>query len=69
LDDEWGLRPGIELSAAQVAQLTSDIVGLVAREVTLADGSRQSVLVPQVYARVRPGDVNDKFASDSRNSP
>ena len=53
-----GLRPGIELSAAQVAQLTSDIVWLVTKEVTLPDGSRQSVLVPQVYVRVKPGDLD-----------
>lgn len=53
-----GLRPGVELSAAQVAQLTSDIVWLVTREVMLADGSKQSVLVPQVYVRVKPGDLD-----------
>ncbi len=53
-----GLRPGVELSAAQVAQLTSDIVWLVTKEVTLADGSKQSVLVPQVYVRVKPGDLD-----------
>lgn len=53
-----GLRPGIELSATQVAQLTSDIVWLVTKEVTLPDGSRQSVLVPQVYVRVKPGDLD-----------
>ncbi|KOC19023.1 hypothetical protein GL58_25825 [Comamonas testosteroni] len=53
-----GLRPGVELSAAQVAQLTSDIVWLVTKEVTLSDGSRQSVLVPQVYVRVKPGDLD-----------
>ncbi|PIT74199.1 hemagglutinin repeat-containing protein [Limnohabitans sp. G3-2] len=52
------LRPGIALSAAQVAQLTSDMVWLVTQEVTLADGSKQSVLVPQVYVRVQPGDVD-----------
>jgi filamentous hemagglutinin len=52
------LRPGIALSAEQVAQLTSDMVWLVTQEVTLADGSRQSVLVPQVYVRVQPGDVD-----------
>jgi filamentous hemagglutinin len=55
---EFGLRPGVELSAAQVAQLTSDIVWLVTKEVTLADGSKQSVLVPQVYVRVQPGDLD-----------
>ncbi|RDI15633.1 hemagglutinin repeat-containing protein, partial [Comamonas sp. AG1104] len=53
-----GLRPGVELSAAQVAQLTSDLVWLVTKEVTLADGSKQSVLVPQVYVRVKPGDLD-----------
>ncbi|WP_314972690.1 hemagglutinin repeat-containing protein [Comamonas testosteroni] len=53
-----GLRPGVELSAAQVAQLTSDIVWLVTKEVTLADGSKLSVLVPQVYVRVKPGDLD-----------
>jgi filamentous hemagglutinin len=52
------LRPGIALSAEQVAQLTSDMVWLVTQEVTLADGSKQSVLVPQVYVRVQPGDVD-----------
>jgi filamentous hemagglutinin len=54
----WNLRPGIALSPAQVAQLTSDIVWLVSKEVNLPDGTRQAVLVPQVYLRVRPGDVD-----------
>ena len=52
------LRPGIALSAEQMAQLTSDMVWLVTKEVTLADGSVQSVLVPQVYVRVQPGDLD-----------
>jgi len=55
---QWNLRPGVALSPEQVAQLTSDIVWLVTQEVTLPDGSKQSVLVPQVYVRVRPGDVD-----------
>jgi filamentous hemagglutinin len=42
----------------KVAQLTSDMVGLVSQDVTLADGSVQSVLVPQVYVRVQPGDLD-----------
>lgn len=45
------LRPGIALSAAQIAQLTDDIVWLVERDVTLADGSTQTVLAPKVYTR------------------
>jgi filamentous hemagglutinin len=52
------LRVGIALTAAQVAQLTSDMVWLVQREVTLADGSTQKVLVPQVYAVARAGDLS-----------
>ncbi|WP_244986461.1 hemagglutinin repeat-containing protein [Rosenbergiella epipactidis] len=51
------LTPGIALTAEQMAQLTSDMVWLVQQEVTLADGSRHKVLVPQVYAQVQSGDV------------
>jgi filamentous hemagglutinin len=54
----YNLRPGIALTAEQVAQLTSDIVWLVEKEVTLNDGSKQRVLVPQVYAMVREGDLS-----------
>ncbi|WP_241587241.1 hemagglutinin repeat-containing protein [Rosenbergiella epipactidis] len=51
------LTPGIALTAEQMAQLTSDMVWLVQQEVTLTDGSRHKVLVPQVYAQVQNGDV------------
>lgn len=43
------LQPGIALSAQQMAQLTSDIVWLVEREITLPDGRKTTALVPQVY--------------------
>src|SRR5690606_38640039 len=59
---QFGLRPGVALSAEQMAQLTSDIVWLVEQTVTLADGSTQTVLVPQVYLRLRPGDLDDTGA-------
>ncbi len=62
------LRPGIALSAAQVAQLTSDIVWLVEKEVTLKDGSKQRALVPQVYAMVREGDLANSGALLSGNN-
>jgi filamentous hemagglutinin len=52
------LRPGVALSAAQMAALTDDIVWMVEKEVTLAGGGVQKVLVPQVYARVREGDLD-----------
>ena len=56
------LTVGIALSAEQVAQLTSDIVWLVHKEVKLPDGSTQTVLVPQVYVRVKNGDIDGKGA-------
>ncbi|RST54048.1 filamentous hemagglutinin N-terminal domain-containing protein [Variovorax sp. DXTD-1] len=59
---QYGLRPGVALTAAQMAQLTSDIVWLVEQTVTLPDGSVQQVLVPQVYVRVRAGDINGNGA-------
>ncbi|MEJ8859980.1 hemagglutinin repeat-containing protein [Variovorax robiniae] len=59
---QYGLRPGIALTPVQMAQLTSDIVWLVEQTVTLADGSTQQVLVPQLYVRVRPGDIDSSGA-------
>lgn len=51
------LRPGVALSAAQAAQLTSDIVVLEATTVTLANGQTAQVLKPQVYLKPRAGDL------------
>src|SRR3990167_7293474 len=53
------LRPGIALTAEQVSRLTSDVVWLVEKDVTLPDGSTQRALVPQVYAIVRDGDLSN----------
>lgn len=58
----FDLVPGVALTASQMANITSDMVWLVARDVTLADGSRQSVLVPQVYAQVKKGDIDGSGA-------
>ncbi|MDY0937418.1 hemagglutinin repeat-containing protein [Pseudomonas viridiflava] len=58
LADQWKLVPGVALSAEQMAQLTSDIVWLVQKDVTLANGQTRSVLVPQVYVRVQEGDLD-----------
>lgn len=58
----WGLRPGVALTAEQMARLTSDIVWLVEQDVTLADGSVARALVPQVYLRVMPGDLDTNGA-------
>lgn len=53
----YNLRPGIALTAAQIAQLTTDIVWLEEKTVKLADGTTTKALVPQVYVKVRAGDL------------
>ena len=77
---EWNLVPGISLNASQVAQLTSDIVWLVEKQVKLPDGSITTALVPQVYMMPRDGDlaangsllagqsVNIQLTGDLKNS-
>jgi len=56
----WQLRPGVALSAEQMARLTSDIVWLVERPITLPDGTSTTALVPQVYVRLQPEDLNGR---------
>lgn len=55
---QYHLVPGVALTAEQMAHLTSDIVWLVQQEIPLKDGTTQRVLVPQVYAKVKPGDLD-----------
>ncbi|MBU3059868.1 S-layer family protein, partial [Pseudomonas indica] len=43
LASAWQLIPGVALTAAQMAQLTSDIVWLVEQEVVLPGGERRKV--------------------------
>ncbi|QQJ96021.1 hemagglutinin repeat-containing protein [Burkholderia ambifaria] len=54
---QFGLNVGTALTNAQMAALTSDIVWLVNQTVTLPDGSKQTVLVPQVYLHANAADV------------
>ncbi|PSE43720.1 hypothetical protein C7G91_06255 [Acinetobacter nosocomialis] len=65
---QYGLRPGIALSADQVAQLTSDIVWLVEKDVILKDGTKAKALVPQVYVKARMGDLKGDGTLLSGNS-
>ncbi|MDR0244135.1 MAG: hemagglutinin repeat-containing protein [Burkholderia sp.] len=46
---QFGMVPGMALSAAQMDALTSDVVWLVSQTVTLPDGSTTQVLAPVVY--------------------
>ncbi|WP_454766900.1 hemagglutinin repeat-containing protein [Cupriavidus campinensis] len=55
----FSLTPGVGLTDAQMRQLTTDMVWMVAQDVTLPDGTTQSVLVPKVYLAQGPGvDLN-----------
>uniref|UniRef100_UPI002D7FAECD hemagglutinin repeat-containing protein n=1 Tax=Paraburkholderia kururiensis TaxID=984307 RepID=UPI002D7FAECD len=45
----FSLTPGIGLTDAQMQQLTTDMVWLVSQDVTLPDGSHETVLVPKLY--------------------
>ncbi|SEL90289.1 filamentous hemagglutinin [Roseateles sp. YR242] len=64
----WDLRPGVALTDAQMAQLTSDIVWLVEKDVTLPNGQTTKALVPQVYVHVKPGDLDGSGALISGQS-
>ncbi|WP_317920627.1 MULTISPECIES: hemagglutinin repeat-containing protein [unclassified Cupriavidus] len=54
---QFSLNVGTALTAEQMRALTTDIVWLVEKTVTLPDDSTQQVLVPQVYLKVREGDL------------
>lgn len=59
----FSLAPGIGLTDAQMAQLTTDMVWLVSQDVTLPDGSHQTVLVPKLYlAQANAVDLNSTGA-------
>ncbi|MEX9938456.1 ShlA/HecA/FhaA protein, partial [Providencia rettgeri] len=60
--EKYHLTPGIALSAEQMANLTTDIVWMVNKEITLPDGTIELVSVPQVYVRAREGDLNGNGA-------
>ncbi|EOR07411.1 hypothetical protein F896_01784 [Acinetobacter genomosp. 15BJ] len=54
---QFNLTPGIALTSAQIAQLTSDIVWLEEKTILLPDGSTTKALVPQVYVKSQVGDL------------
>lgn len=59
---KYHLIPGVALTAEQMSLLTEDMVWLVSTLVQLADGSWQTVMVPQVYVRLKPGDTEGSGA-------
>ena len=63
----WNLVPGVALTAERMKELTSDMVWMVKREVTLKDGTKTEVLAPQVYVVARNADVDSRGAVISAN--
>ncbi|MBA0035795.1 hemagglutinin repeat-containing protein [Pantoea sp. BIGb0393] len=59
---QFNLLPGMALTAEQMSLMTGDMVWLVTQTVTLPDGSQQQVLVPQLFAKVQPGDLDGSGA-------
>lgn len=59
---EHNLILGVALTAEQMSLLTEDMAWLVNADVVLPDGTRQTVLVPQVYVRVKEGDIDGSGA-------
>ncbi|MDO8769378.1 MAG: hemagglutinin repeat-containing protein [Burkholderiaceae bacterium] len=65
----WNLRPGIALTAEQVARLTSDMVWLVEQDVAFTDGTTTKALVPVVYlSQVHAADLQPTGALISAKS-
>jgi filamentous hemagglutinin len=60
--EAYNLPVGVGLTAAQMAALTSDVVLLVQRDITLPDGSVTQALVPTLYVRLQDGDINGNGA-------
>ncbi|ABR74374.1 hypothetical protein CBG46_00170 [Actinobacillus succinogenes] len=65
--EKFNLIPGVALTAAQMQELTTDMVWLVKKEVTLADGTQMEVLAPQVYIVSRNMDIDNQGAVISAN--
>ena len=64
---KMNLVPGVALTSSQMKELTSDMVWMVKREVTLKDGTKREVLVPQVYVVGRSTDIDSRGAVISAN--
>ncbi|MFZ7236240.1 hemagglutinin repeat-containing protein [Avibacterium gallinarum] len=59
---KFNLSLGIGLTAEQMAELTSDMVWFVNKEITLPSGKKLTVLTPQVYLVSRNLDVSSQGA-------
>lgn len=68
--NKFNLRLGVGLTTQQMAELTSDMVWFVNKEVTLPSGKTLTVLTPQVYLVARNLDVTaqNRFSTGTLNA-
>ncbi|MFP4733220.1 two-partner secretion domain-containing protein [Pasteurella multocida] len=64
---QFNLTVGVGLTAQQMSELTTDMVWLVNKEVTLPNGQKVTVLTPQVYLVARNSDITSRGAVISAN--
>ena len=64
---QFNLAIGVGLTAKQMSELTTDMVWLVNKEITLTDGRKVTALVPQVYLVARNSDITSRGAVISAN--
>ncbi|WP_440589597.1 hemagglutinin repeat-containing protein [Pasteurella bettyae] len=64
---QFNLALGVGLTAKQMSELTTDMVWLVNKDVTLTDGRHLTVLVPQVYLVARNSNISAQGAVISAN--
>lgn len=64
---QFNLAVGVGLTAQQMSELTTDMVWLVNKEVTLPNGQKVTALTPQVYLVARNSDITSRGAVMSAN--
>lgn len=64
---QFNLAVGVGLTAQQMSELTTDMVWLVNKEVTLPNGQKVTALTPQVYLVARNSDITSRGAVISAN--
>ncbi|WP_439327773.1 two-partner secretion domain-containing protein [Lonepinella sp. BR2357] len=65
---DFNLSVGVGLTAKQMSELTTDMVWLVNKEVTLKNGEKITALVPQVYLVASDADIDSRGAVISANN-
>ncbi|WP_439328544.1 hypothetical protein, partial [Lonepinella sp. BR2357] len=59
---DFNLSVGVGLTAKQMSELTTDMVWLVNKDITLKTGEKITALVPQVYLVASDADIDSRGA-------